>query len=208
MSRKEFIYLMGYSGHAYVVIEALDTKKYTVQGYFDFQEQTKNPYAIPYLGNEQDESFVSITKNGFVFPAIGSNSIRKKLITFLNTKNIVQINIVAPSAIVSQTALFGKSIFISNGAIVNAQVELGDGAIINTGAIVEHECKIGAYAHIGPSAVLTGNVKIGDRTFVGANTVIKQGVRIGRDVIIGAGSVIIRDIPDGKKVVGNPSREI
>lgn len=208
MSKKKYIYLIGYSGHAYVVIEALGKKKYTVQGYFDFEELTHNPYKIPYLGNEEEDAFASIVQDGYVFPSIGSNIIRQKIIQFLNTKNIAQTNIIAPSALLSRTALLGKSIFISNGAIINAQVSIGDGTIINTGAIIEHECKIGAYAHIAPSAVLTGNVKIGDRTFVGANTVIKQGITIGKDVIIGAGSVIIKDVLDGKRMVGNPGREI
>jgi UDP-N-acetylbacillosamine N-acetyltransferase len=207
-SKKQSIYLIGYSGHAYVVIEALDKNKYKVGGYFDFHAVSKNPYEIPYLGTEQDESFASTVENGFVFPSIGSNNIRQRLIQYFNTKNIAQVNIIAPSAIVSKSAFLGNSIFISNGAIINAQAEIGDGVIINTGAIIEHECKIGAYAHIAPGSVLTGNVTIGDRTFVGANSVIKQGITIGKDVIIGAGSVIIKDVPDGKQIVGNPSREI
>ena len=206
--KKTSIYLIGYSGHAYVVIEALDKKAYTVEGYFDFKELAKNPYKIPYLGNEQDKAFASIVQNGYVFPSIGSNTIRQRLIAFFDAQHIEQINIIAPSAVVSETAYLGKSIFISNGAIVNAQAEIGNGVIVNTGAIIEHECKIVHCVHIAPSAVLTGNVTVGDRTFIGANTVVKQGITIGKDVIIGAGSVVIRDIPDGKKVVGNPSREI
>lgn len=207
-SKKKNIYLIGYSGHAYVVIEALNKKKYILGGYFDIHELTKNPYKIPYLGNEHADSFVSTVQNGYVFPSIGSNIIRERIIQFFNTQNIAQINIIAPSAILSETAYLGNSIFISNGVIINAQAEISDGVIINTGVIIEHECKIGAYSHIAPSAVLTGNVTIGDRTFIGANTIIKQGITIGKDVIIGAGSVIIRDIPDGKKIVGNPGREI
>lgn len=206
--KKASVYLIGYSGHAYVVIEALDKKKYTLQGYFDFKELTKNPYKIPYLGNEQEAAFASIIQNGYAFPSIGSNGIRQRLIALFEAQNIAQINIIAPMATVSETAILGKSIFISNGAIINAQAAIGNGAIINTGAIIEHECKIGPCVHVAPSAVLTGNVTVGDRTFIGANTVIKQGITIGKDVIIGAGSVVIRDIPDGKKIVGNPNREI
>lgn len=208
MSNKKTIYLIGYSGHAYVVIEALNSTKYTLKGYFDFHPIVLNPYDIPYLGYEKEEGFKSIIQDGFVFPAIGSNTIREKIVNLLYTNDIAQINIIAQSAILSKTAHLGKSIFISNGVIINAQTEIGNGAIINTGAIVEHECKIGAFAHIAPSAVLTGNVTVGDRTFIGANSVIKQGVKIGNDVIIGAGSVVIRDVPDNKKLVGNPSREI
>jgi sugar O-acyltransferase (sialic acid O-acetyltransferase NeuD family) len=206
--KKKAIYIFGYSGHAYVVIEAIDKKKYTLEGYFEFNPIPLNPYNIPYLGYEKDEAFLSIVQHGCVFPAMGSNTIREKVTNFLSASKIAQINIIAPSAIVSRTAYLGESVFISNGAIINAQVEIGNGSIINTGAVIEHECKIGNFTHIAPSAVLAGNVTVGDRTFIGSNTVIKQGITIGKDVIIGAGSVVIRDITDGKKVVGNPSREI
>lgn len=208
MFKKQPIYLIGYSGHAYVVIEALDKSQYSLEGYFDFHEVAQNPYNLSYLGNEQANEFMSIVKKGCVFPSIGANNIRERLITFLNTKNIAQANIVAPRAIVSETAVLGKSIFISQGAIINAFAEIGDGAIINTGAIVEHECKIGYFTHIAPGAVLAGSVTVGYRTFIGANTVVKQGVKIGNDVLIGAGSVIIKDVPDGKKIIGNPGREV
>lgn len=207
-SKKQAIYLIGYSGHAYVVIEAIDKKKYTVKGYFDFHELTQNPYKIPYLGNEHDDFFVSTVQNGYVFPSIGSNNTREKLIHTFNERDVAQINIISSSAIVSETALLGKSVFIAHGAIINAQTQIGNGSIINTGSIIEHECKMGTCVHIAPGVVLAGNVSVGNRTFIGANTVVKQGVKIGQDVIIGAGSVIIRDIPDGKKIVGNPGREI
>ena len=200
--------MIGYSGHAYVIIEAMDSKKYAVKGYFDFHEVAKNPYKITYFGNERADSFTTTVKNGCVFPSIGSNAIRERLIHFFNEKGVSQVNIIASSALVSKTAILGNSIFISQGAIINAQVEVGNGAIINTAAIIEHECKIGNCAHIAPGAVLTGNVIVGNRTFIGANTVIKQGLKIGHDVLIGAGSVIIKDVPDGKKIVGNPGREI
>jgi UDP-N-acetylbacillosamine N-acetyltransferase len=207
-SKKRDIYLIGYSGHAYVVIEAVNKKKYAVKGYFDFYEVPNNPYNLAYFGNEATESFATIVQNGFVFPSIGSNITRERLLHFFNTKNVAQVNIIASSAFVSETALLGNSIFISQGAIINAQARIGNGAIINTGSVVEHECKIGNCAHIGPGAVLAGNVTIGNRTFIGANTVVKQGIKIGQDVVVGAGSVIIKDVPDGKKIVGNPGREI
>ena len=190
------------------MIEALNKKHYTIEGYFDLNQVAQNPYKIAYLGHEQADSFALNVQNGFVFPSIGSNTIRERLIAFFNLNQIAQINIIAPSAIVSKTARLGKSIFISNGAIINAQATISDGVIINTGAIIEHECTLGTCVHIAPNATLTGNVTVGDRTFIGASAVVKQGVTIGKDVIIGAGAVVIRDVPNGKKIVGNPSREI
>ena len=206
--KKENIYIIGYSGHAYVIIEALNSKKYIVKGYFDLQEVAQNPYNIAYCGNEKADNFKDIVQNAYVFPSIGSNMIRERLINQFSTNGIGQFNIIAQSAIVSKTVVLGTSIFIAEGAIINAQSQIGSGTIVNTGAIIEHECKIGFCAHIAPSAVLTGGVSVGNRSFIGANTVIKQGVKIGDDVIIGAGSVIIQDVADGKRIVGNPGKEI
>jgi hypothetical protein len=54
---KKSIYLVGYSGHAFVVIEAINKKKYKIEGYFDLQEVAQNPYKISYFGTEDSDLF-------------------------------------------------------------------------------------------------------------------------------------------------------
>lgn len=205
MSKSKNLYILGYSGHAYVVIDVAVANNFLVNGYFDFEEHAENPYHIPYLGNEKKEDVSKIIGKNIAFPAVGSNAIRKKLFDFLIKNGCEQTFLVDKSAYVSVNAKLGDSTLVAPKAVVNSGSIIGDACIINTGAIVEHECKIGDFTHVAPGAVLAGNVVVGTNAFVGANSVVKQGISIGKNTIIGAGSVVLRDVPEGETWVGNPA---
>lgn len=202
------IAIFGYSGHAYVVVDALLENNCSVIGYFEQQQQINNPYNLTYLGQEDEMSLQALEPNTIVFSCIGSNFIRKKMVELFEKNNLNQVVIQHPRSIVSKSAIVKTSTFISAGAIVNAFVKIGAGCIINSGAIVEHECEIGDFSHIAPGAVLAGNVTIGEESFIGANTIVKQGLKIGNKVVIGAGSVVLKNVPDNETWVGNPAKRI
>jgi len=199
------LFVVGYSGHAYVVAEAAQEAGNVVVAYTSPKEADQNPFDLIYLGDEGNE----LQKEALDYRAIlgiGSNAIRKKAFLNLKDRGIKIESVVHPSSQLSSIISLGEGTFVSASAVVNIHASIGKACIINTGAIVEHECEIGDYTHIAPGAVLAGNVKVGDSTFVGANSVVKEGVSIGNNVTIGAGTVVIKDIPDGSKVVGNPAR--
>ncbi len=202
------IILLGYSGHAYAVIDAAHSSNITIAGYCDKQLNKKNPFELEYLGTEDEERIEAMSSGCFVFPSVGDNHLRAKLLAEIEQKKWSQTNVIHHTSMISRYAKLDSSVFISNGAIINALATIGKGSIINTGAIIEHECLIQEYCHIAPGAVLAGDVVVGSKTFVGANATVKQGVKIGANVIIGAGAVVIEDIPDGMTYVGNPARNI
>lgn len=199
------IAIIGYSGHAYVVIESA-LSDFDIIGYFEEKKMVHNPYEIEYLGNEGDPN-ISFNDDVKFILGIGDNKIRKKICSNLSQR-FEFANVVDRSALVSTSVIVGNGNFINKNVCVNAQAKIGNHCILNTGSIVEHECEISDFVHIGPGAVLAGNVQIGECTFVGANSVIKQGVKVGKNVIIGAGSVVIRDVPDNYIIAGNPSKTI
>jgi sugar O-acyltransferase (sialic acid O-acetyltransferase NeuD family) len=201
VSEFEF-YLLGYSGHAFVVLDSAIQLGGKCLGYYDQEEKQNNPFHLNFIGPERAVDNWSGKK---VFPAIGNNSIRYSLVQQLNSNGAVGINIVDRSAIVSEYALLGRSNYIAKGSVIQSLVTIGDGCIINTGAIVDHECHLKNGVHISPRAVLCGGVQVGERTWIGAGTVIKEGVVIGSDVLIGAGSVVLKDIPDGVTCWGAPA---
>lgn len=197
------IVLIGYSGHAYVVIDCIRSGNDSVVGYCETKEQENNPYDLPYFGNEDKFDF----KNVMAFVSIGDNLIRQKVWNRLCNRADFYIACHS-TAVVSTSANIGPATLIGPSATINALSKIGNGVIINSGAIVEHECMIGNFTHIAPGAVLAGNVKIGQASFIGANSIIKQGIKIGNRVTIGAGSVVLNDIPDDTVWVGNPARKI
>ena len=198
-----------YSGHSYVVIDALKSMNNVVTAYCDQKEKGVNPFDLEYIGMEQSPEGIKVLKENDYFISVGDNSIRLSIYRTLKDLGLKEpINAIHQSSIIGSKVSLGNGVYIGPNAIINALAEIGTGSIINTSAVVEHECVIGDFAHIGPAATLAGNVEIGEGTFVGANAVIKQNVRIGNHVVIGAGSVIIKDIPDHSVVVGNPQRFI
>ena len=205
---KQNIAIFGYSGHAYVVIDALLENNMAIGGYFEQKEPNNNPYNLNYLGIEDEKTLKLLDQNSLVFPGIGSNSVRRKIIELFEKSNCNQFVLQHPRSIVSKSAEIEMSTFISAGAIINSFSKIGKGCIINTGAIIEHECKIDDYSHIAPGAVLAGNVKIGSESFIGANSVVKQGITIGNNVTIGAGSVVLKNVPNNETWVGNPAKRI
>ncbi len=205
MSRQAII--IGYSGHAYVVLDILLSNNYKITGYCNGLEENKaDPYNLTYLGSEEAPDNLEILRQHDTFVCIGSNEIRGKIFKSLLSKNVICPYLVHPRSIISTSAEISEGTVVMAGVIINAFAKIGNAVICNSGAIIEHECVVGDYVHIAPGAILAGNVTIGEGSFIGANSIIKQGIKIGKNVTVGAGSVILNDIPDNALVYGNPGR--
>ncbi|MEP1151831.1 MAG: acetyltransferase [Balneola sp.] len=198
--------IIGYSGHAYVVIESAFESNLNIIGYTMPQISNSNPYDLSYLGSESDADFIGLKKDCNYILGVGDNEIRERIYNSLIAQGEEVSTVINPSAKIAESVVIGKGVFISAGAIINPQSKIKEAAIINSGAIIEHECEIDKASHIGPGSVLCGNVYVGERAFIGANSVVKQGVKIGHNVIIGAGAVVLSDVPNNCKLVGNPGR--
>jgi sugar O-acyltransferase (sialic acid O-acetyltransferase NeuD family) len=201
---KKPVAIVGYSGHAYVIIDIFLNAGRIVTGYCDNEEKSSNPYHLDYLGKET-ETLNKLKKFDY-FLSVGHNGIREKIYNQLKNTLGNPINAIHPRAIISASVKMGHGVMIAANASVNPMVEIGNGVIVNTSSSIDHECVIGDFAHIAPGAVLCGNVKVGKGSFIGAGAVIKQGVTIGDNVMVGAGTVVLNDVLSNTTVVGNPHR--
>jgi sugar O-acyltransferase (sialic acid O-acetyltransferase NeuD family) len=204
MIRKNII--IGYSGHAYVVIDVLLSQGEKIDGYCEKKQKVDNPYQIDFLGNENDSELIEMLNGSNIYLGLGNNKVRANVYNNLCLLDFKFPFITHKQAIISGKAEISDASVVMPGSVINAKAQIGIGVICNSGSIIEHECIVENFAHIAPGAVLAGNVKVGSHSFIGANSVIRQGVSIGNNVVIGAGSVVIRDIPNGSIVVGNPQR--
>jgi len=202
------IAIIGYSGHAFVVLDACNKIGLPVHFYCDRSKvKHNNPFQLKFLGDESSENFNWNEIDKFVL-GIGDNTIRRRVAERIIEAGKDIVTVVHPTAIINDFAHISMGSFLSSNCVVNTLATVGRNCIINKGAIIEHECMLGDAVHIAPGAVLAGNVTVGTGTFVGANTVIKQGVTVGENVIVGAGAVVIKDIGDNETWVGNPVRRI
>lgn len=208
MTQKKKIFLIGYSGHAYVVLDSILDMGMALGGYFAKDYNVEDPYNLEFFGDERADDVNLVLDGNWIFPCIGDNGIRSKVVNFIKSKNFNQLAVIDKTALVSSKATIGLSTFVGKNTVINSLAKIGEGVIINTGAIIEHECVIGDYSHVAPNATLAGNITLGNKVFFGVGAVAKQGISIGDNSIIGAGSVVISDVPANEVWVGNPARKL
>jgi sugar O-acyltransferase (sialic acid O-acetyltransferase NeuD family) len=210
MTRRQPIFVYGASGHAKVVIDAVEReRKYDIALLVDDNPNLEGKSVYGYskiCGREDliDRAKRAKIKAGIV--AIGNNSGRERLASWLAGKGFGFVTVVHPSATIARGVSIGAGTVILPGAIVNSDTTIGEHVIINTGATVDHDCAIGAFSHIAPGAHLCGTVIIGRNGFICAGATIVPNRSIGQNVVVGAGSTVIQDIPSDVTAVGSPAQ--
>lgn len=199
--------LIGYSGHAFVVAEALNLSGLEGFFYSDLKEKSLNPYSLLYAGFEGSVDFKWENFSHFAL-GLGDNKVRLDLSKKIIDLGKELLTVIHPTASIARNATVEKGSFIARNASINPLAKIGAASIVNTSAVVEHECNIGEGVHIAPGAILAGNVQVGKGAFIGANSVVRQGIKIGENAIVGAGSVVVRNIPSNKTYYGNPAKEL
>ncbi len=204
------IVIIGDSGHAKVIADIVDANdglavlamlddKYSET--FVDNGLLKGP--IDYLA----DLIESDPRIGVVI-GIGSNRVRKKIVSKLNLTSANYIRLIHPTAVISPNASILEGTVVMPGAIINADAQIGKHAIVNSGSVVEHDCVVGDYAHVSPLAALTGGVCIGEGTHIGAGASIIPLKKVGAWSTVGAGAVVVSDIDDNVTVVGAPARVV
>ena len=129
--------------------------------------------------------------------ATGDNYMRHKIIEEIVQKTGRKpMNIIHPSAIISDTALIGYGNLILAGSVIHTNARIGNGCIINTNAVVEHDNIIEDYVQISPTATLCGYVEVGHHSFISAGSTIIPSTKIAPNTTVAAGAVVTKDITE------------
>lgn len=147
----------------------------------------------------------------FYLTAVGSNSVRRKLVerlTAIYGGAVTPWTLVHAQAAVGEDVEIGPGTCMAPGAIITAKTRIGSHCILNVKASVSHDCVIGDFTNINPGATVCGTVTVGEGAYIGAGAVVKEKISIGAWSIIGAGAVVVRDVPPNVTVAGVPARII
>lgn len=208
--KKKRIFVYGASGHAKVVVEAIEKQGlYEVACLVDDDPSLWGKEVFGYRVLRGKAELLEVKTSLATFEtivAIGSNKIRMAVAHWLEAHGYKFVSVVHPSASISRGVTISNGTVVMAGVVINADSYIGSHAIINTAASVDHDCHVGNGVHIAPGTHLCGNVAIGSGTFVGAGVTVIPNLAIGSNVTVGAGSTIVCDVDNDVTVVGTPAR--
>ena len=174
----------------------------------DLLKQGTVIYGINVLSWEQLEDRKVEENINFFFVSIGNSMYRREKLRRCLESGMKPINLIHPSAEISEYAELKSNVLIKRGAIVGPGVSIGDGCIIDNGVTVSHDCKIDSFCHLAPGVSLGSNISINTFSVIGVGASISTGVSIGESVIVTTGAVIVQNVEDQVMMSGNPATVI
>ena len=206
MIKKIFIY--GSSGHFREQLDWLKEsvkiqKNFEIEGIIDDLRKDEDYDSYSKLKIYSSKS-ISLSKNIFIFIAVGDIKIRKKCTNEFKHFNFY--NLIHPSSIISENSVLGKGVCIAPYTLINGNVRIGDFNNFNSHSLVSHDCIIGGNNFFSSFSKLMGNCKIGDDNFIGTNATLLPSVQIENNNLIGANSLVKENFGSNLKVFGTPAK--
>ena len=203
------VIIFGSTGLANSALDIFESNGIEVYG---FLEDNKNLHTtqinnIPILGATDDHGFLKlIGQKCEAFIATDDNSLRKKYVEYLKeSRKVMPMNAVHPSAIISKTSSIGHGNFINACVILSNDTKIGQHNVMNSKVLLEQEVEVSDFVQIGAGSIINAKVKIEEGAFVGSGVTVVAGVSIGKNARIGAGSVVVENIEKNQTVFGNPA---
>lgn len=210
------VIIIGSGGHAKVVIDIINeiNKKNKDIDIIGITSKSLSVgelfFGLPVLGNDDIIEGYRGKENYFLAMGLGGfkdNFLREKVFNAMVGLGMRFLNVIHPSAVISETVVFGQGVTIFPGVILNTEVEIGDNTIIATGSSIDHETIIEENVLVSAGVTVGAYAIIGKRSLIALGANVVSGVKIGVDVLVAAGAVVVNDISDNKKVFGIPAKE-
>jgi len=149
-----------------------------------------------YLGTTLDFSF---SKNNKYLIAFSHVQMRAKLSNSLCLRGLEFINLIHPSASISNSAQIGFGNIFGSHVVVGPNVQLGNHNVFTAYSFVSHDCIVGS-ENFFSTAGLAGHVLVGNRNFFGIRSTAIPSVVIGNDNIIQAGMLVDKNVSDEETI--------
>ena len=179
---------------------------FDIVGYCD-DEGSKKGGAIdglPILGRPEE---APVPAGGIHFVcAIGSNSVRAKIVPRLLALGWKPATVIDPSVMVAPGVTVGEGTYVGAGCILAPHAAVGRHVIVNHHCSIGHNSTLEDYVQVSPGGRVSGACVLKEGAYLGSNAVVAQGKSLGRYAKLGACSFAVSNIPDGATAIGIPAR--
>jgi hypothetical protein len=220
--RKKLIFL----GHAGNIQRLIDVAihHYDLAGIVDdnYYGNTHTLDNLPVIGTEKNIDVVLLEYPGAVFFAVPAlrnatdwsliNPRRAAMIKVAEDRQLCLINLIDSTAVVPETTVLGKNIFVGAYTVFQNHVTVEDYAFIKEQVCVAHNSIIKKNANLSTQCYIGSDVVIGENSYIGIKgAVIASGrqLEVGANSITHPGVIVMKDLPNnsiatiGGKVKGS-----
>lgn len=206
------LYIVGAGGcgrevlHIIKDIHRIQGPKWNIMGFLDDTED-------PLKGKECDYGVVGTIQgyqpkeNDVLVMAIASPQAKQKLVPMLLERGAQFETIIPPGADIGEHNTIGQGVVIYPGFGMTVNCHIGD-FVTMLDSRMGHDVEIGEYSTISGMCHILGQAEIGKGTFIGADVVLAPHAVVEDGAYVGLGSVVLRRVKAGKRVFGNPAREM
>lgn len=187
-------------------IQRIQGQQWNIRGFLDDTE-------APLAGKECDLGVVGTIvdyvpkENDVLVMGIASPEAKRRLVPMLLDRGAVFERIIHPYASLGNFNSIGIGAVIYSGFGMTVNVHVGDFVTLLSCGL-GHDVQVGNYSTISSWCNIMGGVKIGEGVFMGGNCAVAPHAVIEDDAYVGVGSVVLRKVRAGKRVFGNPAREM
>lgn len=187
-------------------IHSIQGPRWNVVGFLDDTE-------APLAGKECDFGVVGTIRdfqpkeNDVAVMAIASPQAKQVLVPQLKARGVCFETVIHPYASLGHFCTIGEGAVVYGGFGMTVNVHIGSFAtLLSCG--MGHDVEIGDFCTISSWCNIMGGVKIGNGVFMGGNCAVAPHAVIEDNAYVGVGSVVLRKVRAGRRVFGNPAREM
>jgi len=184
-----------------------DGDTYRIAGFLSDTANDLDGFSLP-VGILGTPGEYEVRPNDRFLIAIGTVSVRKRIVEDLKLRGAQFHTLVHPTAVVGDAVKLGEGVILCPFATVTTHVELSDFVMLNIYASAGHDARVGRYGVLCPYATLNGFAMLEDEVFVATHATVTAYRRIGRGATIGANSLVLRDVPPEALIVGVPGKNL
>jgi len=160
-------------------------------------ENIKEVDGVEYLSNSKIEKI----KNVYAISAVGSPTLRKKIVKEIENYNFKLATLIHPSLYIYNDTKFLEGTMVFQNAQIGHTTHIGKNVLVSFASDVGHDVIIGNYTSVLPLSSIGGYCVIENDCIIGSGANIKPEVNIGENCSIGIGATIIMNVKKNSSII-------